>query len=101
MGRLDCRKAKMSETVSIDVRTIPPMDRHRLIFECFDNLAVGAVLELTNDHDPRPLHYQLDAQRGGMFDWAYAEQGPDRWRVRISKITAKPRDQGSCCGTCG
>ncbi len=36
----------------IDVRTIPPRDRHPLIFQTFDALAVGESFELVNDHAP-------------------------------------------------
>jgi uncharacterized protein (DUF2249 family) len=35
------------------------------------------------DHDPRPLRYQLEARHGSCCDWAYLEQGPDVWRVRL------------------
>jgi len=40
----------------IDVRAIPPRDKHSEIFEMFTSLKSGEVMELINDHDPRPLH---------------------------------------------
>lgn len=69
----------------LDVRTIPPRQRHPLIFETFDALAPGEAFELVNDHDPKPLYYQFQAERPGLLEWEYLEQGPETWRVRIGK----------------
>ena len=69
----------------IDVRTIAPRERHPLIFGSFDALGPGEALTLVNDHDPKPLFYQFSAERQGAFTWAYLEQGPEAWRVRIGK----------------
>lgn len=40
---------------------------------------------LVNDHDPVPLYYQFAGEHGGTFRWEYLEQGPETWRVRITK----------------
>lgn len=72
-------------TTTIDVRTIPPRDRHPLIFQTFDALAVGAYFILVNDHAPRPLQYQFQHERADQFTWEYLEEGPDVWRVRIGR----------------
>lgn len=69
----------------LDVRTIPPRERHPLIFRTFDELTPGSSFELLNDHDPKPLYYQLQAERAGQLNWAYLEQGPERWRVKVGK----------------
>jgi uncharacterized protein (DUF2249 family) len=74
----------------IDVRTIAPRERHPLIFSTFEDLDVGASLELVNDHDPKPLYYQFEAERAGTFGWRYLERGPDVWRVRITKRLPGP-----------
>ncbi|HET7630757.1 MAG TPA: DUF2249 domain-containing protein [Gemmatimonadaceae bacterium] len=71
-------------TVQLDVRVIPPRDKHPTIFRTFDALAAGQAMLLINDHDPKPLQYQLTAERANKFDWAYEEQGPSTWRVRIT-----------------
>lgn len=74
----------VQETV-IDVRSIVPRMRHPIVFGTYDMLAPGEAFVLVNDHDPRPLHYQLATQWPGEFTWEYEEQGPDLWRVRIAK----------------
>jgi uncharacterized protein (DUF2249 family) len=73
----------------LDVREIPPARRHGLIFETFDGLAEGARFELVNDHEPKPLYYQLAAEHPGTFSWDYLEQGPEVWRVRIGRVAAE------------
>ena len=69
----------------IDVREIIPPQRHPLIFQSYRALEPGESFELVNDHDPKPLYYQFQAEHGEAFTWEYLEQGPDQWRVRIGK----------------
>jgi uncharacterized protein (DUF2249 family) len=77
--------ATMAGTTTLDVRTEPPARRHALIFDTFERLAAGRDFELVNDHDPKPLYYQLEAEQTGRFSWEYLEQGPEVWRVRIGR----------------
>jgi uncharacterized protein (DUF2249 family) len=72
------------QTIELDVRVLPPRDKHPAIFSTFDALASGQSMVLLNDHDPKPLWYQLAAERPDSFDWEYEAQGPELWRVRIS-----------------
>ncbi len=70
----------------LDVRSIVPRERHPKIFDLFDALPSGGAFELVNDHDPKPLYYQLQAERTGQLAWEYLEQGPSLWRVKIGKV---------------
>ena len=72
----------------LDVRTVPPAQRHPMIFARFNALPVGDSFELVNDHDPKPLYYQLNFEYSGQLGWDYLEQGPQIWRVRISRTAA-------------
>ncbi len=74
-----------ASALELDVRAIPPRDKHPAIFRAFDGLASGQAMVLINDHDPRPLRYQLMAERPESFDWLYEAEGPEVWRVRISR----------------
>ena len=69
----------------VDVRTEIPRVRHELIFETFGTLEVGTAFVLVNDHDPKPLYYQFEAEHKGQFEWNYLEEGPQVWRVRIGR----------------
>ncbi len=71
--------------LELDVRVLLPRDKHPTIFRTFDTLASGQSLMLLNDHDPKPLRYQLLAERPESFDWQYEAEGPELWCVRISR----------------
>ncbi len=75
----------MNEETVLDIRPLPPMQRHPLIFNTFEALTAGQTFVLVNDHDPKPLYYQFQAERTGEFTWDYLLQGPREWRVRIGK----------------
>lgn len=62
-----------------------PKIRHKHILKTFEELNPGEYMELSNDHDPKPLHYQFMIEKEGMFSWEYVESGPDLWRVVIGK----------------
>ncbi|MBW7834712.1 MAG: DUF2249 domain-containing protein [Simplicispira suum] len=88
----------------IDVRQIPPPQRHTTIFGQFDELLPGEAVQIVSDHDPRPLHHQFDARSPGQFQWAYLQSGPDQWRVLISKLEIpEDAEEHHCCsgGACG
>lgn len=73
---------------TIDVTLIEPRKKHPTIFFKFDSLPVNETLVIENDHDPKPLYYQLVAERGQIFTWEYLENGPERWVVKITKTKA-------------
>lgn len=77
-----------TDDFELDVRSEPPARRHELIFENYHSLKPGVGFELVNDHDPKPLFYQLDAEHKGQFTWDYLETGPEVWRVRIGRPEA-------------
>jgi uncharacterized protein (DUF2249 family) len=78
--------AAKAEQNDVDVRSLVPMRRHQKIFELVGELAPGASFVLVNDHDPKPLYYQLEAEHPGQFSWTYVEQGPVVWRVEIGRL---------------
>jgi len=90
---LDDMHGEASEAVStaspkldeLDVRPLPPAQRHALIFSKFEALQPGDAFMLVNDHDPKPLYYQLNFEYRGALVWDYIEQGPDVWRVSVGK----------------
>jgi uncharacterized protein (DUF2249 family) len=82
---------------SVDVRIIPPSHRHSTIFGVLTGLAPGGAMLVTSDHDPRPLHYQIETRYPDQFGWQYLEQGPDVWRVEITR--QESTGCGCCCGT--
>jgi len=67
------------------VPDLQPALKHPTIFIKFDALKQGESFVIINDHDPKPLYYQLLAERGNIFTWEYLEQGPEIWKVYIKK----------------
>ena len=80
----------------LNVTLLEPRMKHPTIFVRFDELKPGESLTIHNDHDPKPLYYQLLGERGNIFTWEYLEEGPKLWRVKISK-----REQGQAGETLG
>jgi len=78
----------MSAEHVLDVRVIPPREKHPTIFAVFNALKPGEAFVLVNDHDPKPLRFQFEFEHTGQFDWQYLEQGPAVWRVQISRTAA-------------
>lgn len=72
-------------TAQVDARIYPPREKHAKIFDAFEGLKAGEKMELINDHDPKPLYYQMAAEYAGQFDWEYLEEGPEVWRVSIAR----------------
>jgi len=52
-------------------------------------------LVIHNDHDPKPVYYQLLSERGDVFTWEYLQQGPQWWDIRV---TMKGVDSGETIG---
>jgi uncharacterized protein (DUF2249 family) len=72
-------------TSIVNVPDYAPREKHPTIFKTFDELKVGEDMLIVNDHDPRPLLYQFMMERPEQFEWNYLEEGPEVWKVAISK----------------
>ncbi|MEK7354724.1 MAG: DUF2249 domain-containing protein [Chloroflexota bacterium] len=72
--------------IELDLRQIMPFERHELIFQKWDALKQGETLKIINDHDPKPLRYQFEAEYKGQYEWEYDQAGPKDWMVRIKKV---------------
>jgi regulator of cell morphogenesis and NO signaling len=77
----------------LNVTLLEPRQKHPTIFVRFDELEEGESLTIHNDHDPKPLYYQLLAERGNIFTWEYLEQGQESWKVKISKKISGENDE--------
>ena len=77
----------------LNVTLLEPRQKHPTIFVRFDELSAGESLTIHNDHDPKPLYYQLQGERGNIFNWEYQEQGPEWWVVKITKRITGESDE--------
>ena len=74
----------------LDVRPLRKPDKHPRVFATYDSLAIGESFVLVNNHDPKHLRDEFDTDQPDSFSWEYVEQGPEVWRIRISKLTSTP-----------
>ena len=87
----------MTTEKELNLLEIPKPQRHGLIFRAFAGLELGDSLVLVNDHEPKHLRDEFDAELPGSFSWESLGLGEDgAWRVRITKTTktAVPRIVG-------
>jgi uncharacterized protein (DUF2249 family) len=83
----DCGHEEAADP-DLDVRELRPAQRHVTIFDAYLALDPGTGFVLINDHDPKPLRYQFEAEHTGQFTWDVLEAGPAAWRVRIGRTAA-------------
>ena len=88
-GRGDAA-CRLAAEAWVAVRALAPAQRHEKIFATYGALGPGTVFVLVNDHDPKPLRYQFEAQHAGHYSWDYLAAGPDIWRVRIGRPAGTP-----------
>jgi len=79
-------------TEELDVRDRPPAERHELIFEAYEDLKGEQAFVLVNDHDPKPLYHQFEAEAGSEFQWEYQKKEPGEFRVLIGKSENRTRE---------
>lgn len=82
-------EAKPEPKETLDVTKIEPKFKHPTIFQHFDALNPGESFIIDNDHDPKPLYYELLAERGNIFTWEYLQKGPEWYKVLIAKNPAE------------
>jgi uncharacterized protein (DUF2249 family)/quercetin dioxygenase-like cupin family protein len=74
----------------LDVRPLRKPDKHPAIFAAYADLPAGASFVLVNDHDPKHLREEFEADHGGSFGWEYLTRDIRNWRIRITKLTSTP-----------
>ncbi len=82
-------------SVDLDVRDLPAAARHERIFAAYEDFDRGESFVLVNDHDPKPLYHQFDAEAGPAFEWTCLDREPGAFRVRIGKTGGSSVDQAS------
>lgn len=74
-----------SVVTELDLTPFLPTERHEMFYKAFADIGPGEAFEFTNDHDPKPLYYQMEAESSEPFRWEYIEKGPEAWKVRVIK----------------
>lgn len=72
---------------TLDLRDVPPPERHPKIHSAFEELESGESLEIVNDHEPKPLFYEFQAEVDA-FDadnYSCERQGVDEFVATLPK----------------
>ncbi len=71
----------------LDLREMPPQERHPRIHDAFEALDSGETLVIVNDHDPKPLYYEFQAEVEEFDDEAYSVEhvGPEEFVAKLPK----------------
>lgn len=79
----------------MDVRNLPPGQRHEVIFRVFDEIKPGEHILVVNDHEPVHLVHYLRHERKDFDIDAYAahERSPGVWTAVIKKKVDLGGDQ--------
>ena len=73
---------------TLDVRDVPPAERHQQIHDAFAALSSGETLAIVNDHDPKPLFYELRAEVDAFDAEGYSveQRGPAEYVAELPKL---------------
>ncbi|ACU63205.1 iron-sulfur cluster repair di-iron protein [Chitinophaga pinensis] len=80
----------MTTITTLDVPALSPAIRHQTLIQTFEALLPGDSFIIHNDHDPRPLYYELLSKKGNILTFEYLQDGPDLCRVIVKKRTQSP-----------
>jgi uncharacterized protein (DUF2249 family) len=80
----------------VDVRPLRKPAKHPAVFQAYDALTAGESFVLINNHDPRHLREGFDTDHPGSYGWDYLTNGPEEWRIRISKRASTPLPRVLC-----
>jgi uncharacterized protein (DUF2249 family) len=75
---------------TVDIRVLGACaDRKAHVLAAFDALATGDSVVVVNDHKPKGLLLHFQEQRPGQFEWSPLEEGPEAFRVEVTKRGAE------------
>jgi regulator of cell morphogenesis and NO signaling len=86
-------KAEEEDVFVLNVTLLEPRLKHPTIFQVFDQLAAGEAFQILNDHDPKPLYYQMLGEREMYLPgttWKADPNGGGYRSGRIMPVKQKP-----------
>jgi regulator of cell morphogenesis and NO signaling len=69
----------------LDVRTLSPHERSRIIYKNLDVLKEGESLRIIFNHNPSPIIGLISRERRGFYSQQFIEEGPAIWRIDFTR----------------
>jgi uncharacterized protein (DUF2249 family) len=76
----------------LDLREIPPGERHRAIVEAFGGLRPAESLVVVTDHYPAKLPRVLRAAFPEGHEIAFLKDGPPEWWIQLGRVDGASGD---------
>ena len=78
----------MMSEYELDLRDVAPPKRHPTIMKAFEEMEGGETLTLVNDHEPKPLYYQMKEEVDAFDAEGYEveKEGPERFVAQLPKV---------------
>ena len=72
---------------TLDLRFVAPTERHPLVHDAFAGLESGETLRIVNDHEPKPLFYEFQAEVESFDAEGYGveQRGPEEFVADFPK----------------
>ena len=84
-GGCGCGCGSESAIPELDVTLVPKLIRHAAVLGGVGSLKSGSAFIIAVPHDPLPLLKQIERQEGDSISQEYLTQGPDVWRVQLTR----------------
>lgn len=84
------KATNVDEIQELDVRGMHKPHKHPTIFATYADLPAGGAFVLVNDHDPRHLREEFEADHAGSYGWEYLNREVRDWRIKITKLATTP-----------
>jgi uncharacterized protein (DUF2249 family) len=75
----------VTEGTELDLDVLPREFAHRAALERFSRMRPGQRLIVRSSSEVESLWNLLTCHRPGEFGWAYLEEGPQQWRVEVTR----------------
>jgi uncharacterized protein (DUF2249 family) len=70
----------------IDLSERTDLERNILVFQLFESMRPFSHFVFIVKEEPKTIYSQLENEHHGSFVWKYLEEGPQQWRVILTKV---------------
>lgn len=97
-GKVDgSSEPTVERTTTLDVREIPPVERHSTIHDAFVELEPSETFTIVNDHEPKPQFYEFQPEIDA-FDIG-DDVGRKEPNEFVAEFPKRTDDRGVCRGS--